>query len=176
MLRQLGVKFQVVPAEVPEVMVDQLTPLEICRINASRKARVVAGRHPDRMVLGADTLVCLGRTVFGKPATRAEAGRMLGRLQGKTHEVVTGVCLVRLSARWQRIFVDRTRVTFRRLREADIRRYLERVNPLDKAGAYAIQEHGELLVREISGSFSNVVGLPLERLEEELRGWGGLSG
>jgi septum formation protein len=96
---------------------------------------------------------------------------MLSELQGRTHEVVTGVCLLHLRAHRECLFAESTAVTFRPLSEAQLRDYLARVPPLDKAGAYAIQEHGELLVAEIVGSYSNVVGLPVERLLAVLRVW-----
>jgi septum formation protein len=169
LLRQLDVNFKVAPANVAEVQSDQLTPREICQINAYRKARALAKQNPDSLVLGADTLVCLDTQVFGKPANLAQAAQMLGQLQGKEHEVVTGVCLLYLRAHRQRLFVESTRVWFRPLNDSQIKDYLSHINPLDKAGAYGIQDHGELIVHEISGSFSNVVGLPLERLEEELK-------
>ncbi len=171
LLRQIGLDFVVMVARVEEIAPAHLSPHETAQINAYRKARAVAKKHPDDLVLGADTIVCLGAQVFGKPASMAEAEEMLLALQGQTHEVVTGVCLVRWRARRQRLFAVSTTVTFQPLDPGAIRRYLEHINPLDKAGAYAIQEHGDWIVREISGSFSNVVGLPVERLREELAGW-----
>jgi septum formation protein len=95
----------------------------------------------------------------------------LKELAGRTHQVVTGLCLMHLRSHRQRTFSDITDVRFRALRPAHIRHYLAQVNPLDKAGAYAIQERGEWIIEEISGSFSNVVGLPLERLQAELAAW-----
>lgn len=171
LLRQLELKFQIIPGRAREIQAEHLTPHEICQLNAYRKTRVVAKQYPDALVLGADTIVCLGTQVFGKPRDRNEAHRMLARLQGRTHEVVTGVCLVHLRSHRQRIFAVSTTVTFRHLHSNQIRRYLAKINPLDKAGAYAIQEEGDLLVKQIHGSFSNVVGLPLERLKEELERW-----
>jgi nucleoside triphosphate pyrophosphatase len=171
LLRELGREFRVVSSEVPEIHHDQLTAREISQINAYRKARAVAKRFPDALVLGADTLVCLETTLFGKPATREHAVQMLEQLQGRTHEVITAICLLHLRNHRQRIFVDATAVTFRELDEAKIRRYLARVNPLDKAGAYAIQEAGDMVVERISGSYANVVGLPVEKLRQELRAW-----
>ena len=171
LLQQLKLKFQVVPGRTPEILDDQLSPLELCQINAHRKARAVAKKHPDSLVLGADTLVFLGGEIMGKPASRAEAERMLTRLQGRTHQVVTGISLIHLRAHRERIFAVSTDVMFHPLDAGQIRDYLARVNPLDKAGAYAIQEHGEKIIAEISGSYSNVVGLPLERLRTELETW-----
>lgn len=174
LLHQLISDFEVVPSDAPEVHDEQLTAWEMAQVNAYRKARVVAKKFPDRLVLGADTLVYLDRDtkLFGKPADRQDAARMLGELQGRVHAVITGVCLLHLRSHRQRIFADWTDVRFHPLTPKQIMDYLALMNPLDKAGAYAIQEHGERIVAEISGSYSNVVGLPVERLRTELNVWG----
>ena len=119
----------------------------------------------------ADTTVCLEHRIFGKPSDLADAERMLEQLQGRTHEVVTAICLVHLREHRQKVFAESTSVTFRPLNGDIIRQYLSLIDPLDKAGAYAIQEKAEMIVEEYSGSFSNVVGLPLERLQVELEAW-----
>lgn len=164
-------QFAVLASAAPEVEHDFLAPHEICQLNAYRKAHVVAKQHPDALIIGADTLVFLGTELFAKPASMAEAEAMLARLAGKTHEVITGVCVVHQRAHHQRLFADATAVKFRALSAAAIRDYLGRIKPLDKAGGYAIQDHGELIVEEVRGSYSNVVGLPLERLRGELQRW-----
>jgi septum formation protein len=171
LLGQLSVEFKTVPSDAPEVTEDHLSPFEVCQLNAHRKARAVAKKLPDSLVLGADTLVFLDGEIFGKPASKKEAREMLERLQGKTHQVVTGVDLIHLRSHREKVFAVCTDVRFRALTEKEIRDYLSKVNPLDKAGAYAIQEHGEMLVEEISGSFTNVVGLPVERVQAELSAW-----
>ncbi|MDD5140818.1 MAG: Maf family protein [Verrucomicrobiales bacterium] len=171
LLRQLQVEFRVVPSDATETAHEHLSPLEICQLNAHRKARAVAKKIPDTIVLGADTLVFLDNEILGKPRDLAEAQQMLMRLQGRTHQVVTGVSLIHLRAHRERIFAVSTAVLFLPLDAGQIRDYLSKINPLDKAGAYAIQEHGEWLISEISGSYSNVVGLPMERLREELAAW-----
>jgi len=160
-----------VPSAATEVMHEHLSPLEICQLNAHRKTRAVAKKIPDDLVLGADTLVFLDGEILGKPRDLADARGMLQRLQGRTHQVVTGVCLMHLRTHRERIFAVSTDVLFRSFNDATITDYLAAVHTLDKAGAYAIQEHGEWIVSEISGSFSNVVGLPLERLATELQLW-----
>jgi septum formation protein len=167
----MGHSFQIVPSSVPELQHQHLSPHEICQLNAYRKARAVAKQHPDCLVLGADTLVCLDGRLFGKPADLPEAAQMLARLQGKTHEVVTGLCLIHLRAHRQRTFAESTEVRFRHLNAEQIKAYFALMDPLDKAGAYGIQDHGELVVERIEGSFSNVVGLPVERLAHELQRW-----
>ncbi len=171
LLRDLGLKFRVVPSEALEVRHEQLTARELSQLNAYRKARAVAKKIPDALVIGADTLVCFGTRLFGKPASLAEAERMIAQLQGRTHQVVTGVCLIHLRRLRQKIFVETTEVTFRPLDRKQIRYYLKAIHPLDKAGAYAIQTKGDLIVKTVTGSFSNVVGLPVERLQTELQTW-----
>jgi septum formation protein len=171
LLRQLPVPFRVVPSDADEVAHEHLSPLEICQLNAHRKARAVAKKIPDALVLGADTLVFLGNEALGKPRDRDDAQRMLTMLRGRMHQVVTGVSLIHLRAHRERVFAESTDVWFRSFTDATVAEYLAKVEALDKAGAYAIQQHGEWLVSEISGSFSNVVGLPLERLEMELKSW-----
>lgn len=171
LLRQCVFDFHVIPSDAPEIHHDQLTAAEVSQINAYRKARAVAKKFQDALVLGADTLVCLETRLFGKPADLEAAYRMLEQLSGRTHQVVTAICLLHLRGRRQRIFAETTAVTFRPLDAALIQRYLARINPLDKAGAYAIQEDGDLLVEQISGSYSNVIGLPVERLRQELEQW-----
>lgn len=172
LLALLQPDFTVVPAEVTEADWPHLTPAELCQLNAHLKARAVAKHHPDALVLGADTEVCLGNRVFGKPASLAGAESMLAALAGRTHEVITGVCLLHRRAHREVLFAERTQVTFHPLDIWQIRDYLSRIEPLDKAGAYAIQESGELIIERIEGSFTNVVGLPLGRLREELARWG----
>ena len=171
LLREMGLEFAVVHSSADEAHHEHLTARELCQLNAYRKARAVARQHPAALVLGADTLVCLGTQLFGKPASRAHAGRMLKALSGRTHEVVTSVCLMHLQAHRCEIFADQTAVTFKTLDDETINRYLALVNTQDKAGAYAIQEHGELIIERIAGSRSNVVGLPVECLRAVLNRW-----
>lgn len=171
LLQQMGVEHTVCVARVDEWRREELTAAELGMLNAHRKARAVAKHYPDRLVLGADTLVVLDGRLYGKPADLGDASRMLAELAGHTHQVVTGVCLLELRAGREALFAETTDVTFRSLTPAQIAAYLEAVNPLDKAGAYGIQERGTDLVANITGSFSNVVGLPLERLEAELERW-----
>jgi septum formation protein len=171
LLRYRGLQFQTIPSDAPEVLHEHLSPHEVCQLNAYRKARSVAKSHPDHCVLGADTLVCLDRQLLGKPTSLDDAVRMLSLLQGRTHQVVTGVCLLHLRSHRQQTFAISTDVTFHPLDTAQIQTYLGRIQPLDKAGGYAIQESGELIVERIEGSFSNVVGLPIERIVRVLGAW-----
>jgi septum formation protein len=172
LLRELGFQFHVVPSAAGEIHSEELSAGEVAQLNAYRKARAVSKKFPDAVTLGVDTVVALGSTLFGKPANLAEAERMVLALLGKTHQVVTGVCLIHLRGHRQKSFCEQTDVTFRTLTLPQIRHYHALVNPLDKAGAYGIQEHSGVLVESISGSFSNVAGLPLERLQAELAAFG----
>ncbi|HVV02321.1 MAG TPA: Maf family protein [Verrucomicrobiae bacterium] len=174
LLKQLGVDFKVVPSGISEIHHGELTAREISQINAYRKARAVAKKHPDSLVLGADTLVFIGTRVYGKPRDLEDAYRMLDELQGRTHQVVTAVCLLHLRAHRQRIFVEESSVTFHQLDSLRIRRYLQKIEPLDKAGAYAAQENGKDIIETVAGSYTNVVGLPLEILSRELQSWAGI--
>lgn len=171
MLKKLIAEFTVIPSDAEELHNEELTAVELSQINAYRKARAVAKRFPDALVIGADTLVSLGSALFGKPANHEDAHRMLKQLRRRTHQVVTGVCLLQLRGHRQKMFAERTQVKFRPLSARAIRDYLKLINPLDKAGAYAIQEHGDKIVENISGSLTNVIGLPTERLRRELKLW-----
>lgn len=171
LLRGLGVAFDVVVSGAVEA--EGGGAAEVACGNARRKAEAVADLHPEALVLGADTVVSLGSRLFGKPAGRAEAAEMLASLAGRTHEVTTGVCLCCRAAGDCEVFSETTSVRFRALSGEAIADYLARVHVLDKAGAYAIQEHGDALVAEIRGSFTNVVGLPMDGVRRALaaRGW-----
>jgi len=171
LLRQVVFRFKVLPSDAPESEHEQFTPREIALLNAYRKARVVAKRFPDCLVIGADTVVARGTTLYGKPRNKHDAFRMLAELAGNSHDVLTGVCLLHLRNHRQSVFAEQTLVQFHKLTPAKIRGYVERVHTLDKAGAYAIQEEGESIVNWIDGSYTNVMGLPIERLREELRSW-----
>lgn len=169
LLQQMGVRFRVVTAEVAEEHGAGRAARAICKRNALAKAAAVAIKFPKQTVLGADTLVHLGDDLLGKPASLAEARRMLGRLSGRVHQVTTACALV-CGAR-QKVFSVTTRVTFRELSLKQINAYLRAVPVLDKAGAYAVQVKGEWIVEALHGSFTNVVGLPVERLGAELAAW-----
>ena len=137
-------------------------PLE----NALLKAEAVARMNPQAVVIGADTVIRFGGETIGKPVDLEHAKRILAKLSGRTHDVATGVCVRCMEADFLVRFEDVTHVTFRALTPEAIDKYVRDVNVLDKAGAYAIQEHGEDIIDSISGSLTNVIGLPVERLRE----------
>jgi septum formation protein len=168
LLREMGVRFIIVRPDGVEELNGGAAPDVVAMQNAQRKARAVAGRHPHSMVIGADTIVVLDGKIFGKPRDREDARRMLGQLAGHRHEVITGVCLVHHSLDTELVFADTTRVWMRPLLPAQIAEYHGKIDPLDKAGAYAIQEHGDGIVERIEGSYNNVMGFPTERLQATL--------
>jgi septum formation protein len=171
LLREFRVTFEVVPSTAEELHDERLPATELCMTNALRKAGQVAEAHPEAVILGADTLVTLRGRHFGKPRDLAHAAQMLADLSGKTHQVVTGVALLHLAQDRQESFAVETQVTFRRLAPAEIQEYMRLVPVLDKAGSYAVQDRGELIVERIDGSLTNVIGLPVERLAERLCAW-----
>ena len=168
LLQEHGYTFSVEPADVVESAPGHLTPGEITLRNARAKARAVARKHPDALVLGVDTEVVFAGEVFGKPADLDAALAMVQRLTGRAHEVHTGVWLCHAAARWERGFVEISRVHFRHLTDAQIRAYHARIGPLDKAGAYAAQDDDGELIERVEGSFTNVIGLPMEALAAAL--------
>jgi septum formation protein len=162
LLAAAGYEFRVLISPAEELHDAAIEPGELCMLNAAAKAEAVAAAHPDALVIGADTLVFLDGEPLGKPKSLDAARAMLLRLSGRTHEVRTG-CALRHAGLTERFAVT-TEVDFHRLDEAAIEAYLGLVNVLDKAGSYAVQEHGERVVAAVRGSFDNVVGLPVAEL------------
>lgn len=167
LLREAGIPFEILPTDVEEAHDASLTPEQLTVENARRKALAASTLRPSHLMLGADTLVYVDGEPLAKPADLEEALQMVRRLSGRSHEVCTGVVLAR-DGRVVRDFHVITHVTFKPLTDAIIRDYHSKVNPLDKAGAYGIQAHTEMLLERMDGSFTNVVGLPVERLREVL--------
>lgn len=173
LLADLGVPFEVVVSDACEPV---RQPDEPCAHYALRmalvKARAVAETHPDRWILGADTIVVIDDVVLGKPSDTEHAREMLHSLSGREHQVHTAIALIRHdrpAQRQEHTAVDTTRVTFRHLTRAEIEQYVAGGEPLDKAGAYGIQGDGGALVETFRGSYTNVVGLPVELVAAMLR-------
>ncbi len=165
-LRELGFSFrQIVPA-VDEKTRPGESPRRYVRRLAESKAGAVSETYPRHWVVGADTTVIVDGSVLGKPADDRDARRMLKLLSGRSHQVVSAIALVRFHDRILRSAISTTRVFFRKLTPDEIRWYVETGEPMDKAGGYGIQGRGGLLVSRIEGSFSNVVGFPLEKFFE----------
>lgn len=166
----LGINYEVktlpdVDESYPDVLQGEDIPLYIAKEKANAYLSLL---QPDELIITADTIVWLDGKVLGKPINEAEATEMLKTLSGRTHEVITGVCLT--TKHFQRSFTTTTEVTFGALSEEEIAYYVQNYKPLDKAGAYGIQEWiGFIAVKNISGSYFNVMGLPIQRLYEELK-------
>ncbi len=168
LLGRLGVPFEVVVAVVTEHEEASTDPRVMVAHNAALKADWVAARYPAAVVLGADTTVFIDGAALNKPRDAAEARSMLRRLSGRTHTVFTGVAARRGSDGLRLDEGVASDVTFKPLDDQGIDAYLARVHTPDKAGGYAIQEHGDLIVAGYRGSFSNIVGLPLETTKQIL--------
>jgi septum formation protein len=168
LLSKGGFEFEIASPCVAERFDATLTLRELTLWNAFRKGMSIAQTHPDAVVLAADTLVALDNQIIGKPADLGEAAQILRRLSGRTHEVCSAVAIYQQTAGKSAVFHDVSRVRFRRLNEPTIESYLAKVDTLDKAGAYAAQGSGAEIIAKIEGSFSNVVGLPMEKTVAEL--------
>ena len=170
LLASTGLDFEIIVRPADEIQVSSMEPERLCLYNAGLKADAVACEFPDATVIGADTLVFLGNEPLGKPCDRNDAVRMLTMLSGKFHCVCTGVCLRSPLGHIDLPVI--TKVKFRKLSPSTIDRYLELVHVLDKAGAYAFQEHGDMIVESIEGDANNVIGLPIDALMRQLAAWG----
>jgi septum formation protein len=169
LLATLGLEFEVVPSEADETLPAHLNPREAAIRLAREKGRWVARLRPDAWVLSADTIVVVGEEILGKPRDAAEALSMLRRLSGRRHSVITAFCLIHAELGRERCEAVETQVSFRAVAPGELAAYARSGEPLDKAGAYAIQGGAAGFVEAVEGSYSNVVGLPLERLAEVLR-------
>ena len=172
LLSEGGFKFEIASPRVAEKFDAALTLRELTLWNAIRKGMSIAQMRPDAVVLAADTLVAMENQVIGKPADLNEAAQMLGRLSGRTHEVCSAVAIYQQTSGRSDVFHDVSRVRFHRLSNATIKNYLAKVGPLDKAGAYAAQGSGAEIIAKIEGSFTNVVGLPMEKTVAALAKFG----
>ena len=168
LLDDLGIPFRVVAPRVEEIPRVGEPPAVFSKRMAQEKARAAAQWYPNEWVLGADTIVALGKRILGKPDSLREAKKFLEALNNRTHEVITSFCIINDSLKKALARSVYTRVTFKRFSRWEIDWYLGTGEPLDKAGAYAIQGRGSFLVREIKGSYTNVVGLPLTEVLEAL--------
>jgi septum formation protein len=166
LLRSLGLAFEVIPSGIEERDDLKKEPGGLVECHAREKARTISRLYPKSWVLSADTIVVLDDRIFGKPLSADHALDMLQQLSGREHHVFSGLCLMRSDPKFLRVGCVRTKVRFKTLSPAEIRAYVETGEPLDKAGAYGIQELGVFLVESLQGSYTNVVGLPLcETLE-----------
>lgn len=172
LLTEAGVSFQVMPASIEEWEHPEADPEALVTHNAQAKAGALSRQFPDRPVLAADTTVALHNEVLNKPSDFAEARAMLRKLSGRTHQVFTAVAFFWADRNWRECRCVTSRVTFRPLDEAVIDAYFRLVHPLDKAGAYGIQEGRELIIEHWEGSLTNIMGLPMETVRLILEPWG----
>jgi septum formation protein len=163
LLEEAGLKFEIAVSPAEELHDASMAPSALCEWNATLKASAVAATRPEAFVIGADTLVFIDDMPLGKPKDMEEAREMLRRLSGRTHQVCTGVSIIPPQGK-PFSFHDTTEVIFHPLDEAAISDYFSQVNPLDKAGAYGIQEYGGKIISGITGEFDTVMGLPVARV------------
>ncbi len=175
LLGNAGIEFSVVVPGCDETPAAGEGPQQMVERLALAKAETVAGMHPEALVIGADTTVCIDGRALGKPESAAEARAMLATIAGRTHEVWGGVSVVRRAAGVSLVWSHATHVTMSPMTQEEIVRYVESGEPMDKAGAYAIQGLGLQFVESVSGSYSNVVGLNISALMQKLRSLGAVA-
>lgn len=176
LLESAGISFRVVPADINEDPLPGEEPVDHVLRLAEGKARAASDRTEGRFFLGADTIVLCDGEIMGKPKDHADAQRMLRKLSGVPHEVVTGFAIYDRERNDALVEAVRTKVYFKQLRDEEIDAYIATGCPFDKAGGYAIQGGAAHMVRKIDGSYTNVVGLPLCEVVEKLRVLGALAG
>ena len=169
LLASIGLAFDVLPSNVPEVHQKGEAPEEYVGRLSREKAQALANLHPDRWVIAADTTVLFGETLLEKPADADDAVRMLSVIAGQTHFVYTGITLMNAEGGYHETRVSESEVRMLPLSEDEIRWYVRTGEPMDKAGAYAVQGIGSMFIESVHGSFTNVVGLPLATLYQMLR-------
>ena len=167
LLSRLGLEFEIVTADIDETMDPALSVADAVAQVCRKKAEAVAAVHGNRLILSADTVVVVDETVLGKPHSRDEAAAMLRLLSGRTHRVMTACCL------WQdgtaETFVETTAIRFKVLSEPEIQAYIATGSPMDKAGAYGIQDHAAVFAESLEGDYYNVMGLPVCSVVKALR-------
>ncbi|MFP4256353.1 MAG: Maf family protein [Desulfobacterales bacterium] len=168
LLQQAGIEFRVVPSGFDEASVNAQPPVKHARSLAEAKSAAVSQNMPDAWVIGADSIVTIDDAILNKPESQNDAYKMLSRLSGRTHRVVTGYSIVCRALTHIHSDACITQVTFKSLSDAEIRWYLQTPEPWDKAGAYAIQGTAAFMVRQIQGSYTNVVGLPVCEVVDHL--------
>jgi nucleoside triphosphate pyrophosphatase len=172
LLKRIGLKFRVEPSNYGEAINPELEPHELAKSLSLEKAKMVAPKHPNALIIAADTLIVFEGKILGKARTETEAHEMLGKINGGQHSVITGFTIMDTGSDRTLSRSVETKVYLRRLTSDEIDAYVESKEPLGKAGAYAIQGLGSIIVEKIEGDYFNVVGLPLSALSESLREFG----
>lgn len=169
LLKRLGIKFKVEPSDYKEDMKLKLKPKALAKYLSKEKAKAVAKNHKNSIIIGADTFIVLKGKILGKPQTATNAKRMLKNMSGKPHSVITGFTIIDTKRKKTISNAIESRVYFKKLTKKEIDDYVKSREPLDKAGAYAIQEGGAAMIEKVDGDYFNVVGLPLKDLAETLK-------
>ncbi|OGK14041.1 septum formation protein Maf [Candidatus Roizmanbacteria bacterium RIFCSPLOWO2_02_FULL_37_19] len=164
LLKQIGLPFSVDPSTYDEIIDKKMTPEELAVYLSRKKAEDVARRYKNALIVGADTFVVFHNEIIGKPQDKTHAFEILKKFSGKTHMIISGITVINTKTGKMISETEQTRVTFRVLSDAEIKAYVQTGEPLDKAGAYGIQERGAKFVKKIEGDYFNVVGLPISKL------------
>jgi len=169
LLRSVGLKFKIIPAHVNEEYLAGESPREHVKRLSRNKAMAIAQKNPDAWVLGADTIVVIDGLILGKPKNKKQAREMLERLSGREHKVFTGFTLVHVTSKIYKTKVISSAVQFKKISTEEMEWYISCDEPYDKAGGYAVQGKGAYFIKSIRGSYTNVIGLPLCEVLEELK-------
>ncbi len=168
LLKSLGYHFDIVPHDIEECILGDVLPMELVQNLAFLKATDVARRVSNAIIISADTVIVHKNNILGKPKDVSDAKRILSILSDSEHDIISGVCVMEMPSRKKMLRIERTHIRMRNIKDEEIDRYILTGEPMDKAGAYAIQGEGRKFIEKIDGSFSNAVGLPLELLQEML--------
>lgn len=172
LLETFGLEFKIVASEVDEDLDPTYKPKQKAELLSLQKAEAVAQKFTDVIVIGADTVVALGETSFGKPKDVDDAKKILQTLSGKTHVVITGFTIIDTKSKKKVTKSVETKVWFRKVTDSEIDNYIEKAKPFDKAGSYALQDLGALFIEKVEGDYLGAVGLPLFALAKELKNFG----
>lgn len=168
-LGNTNLKFEVIKSDIDEVILPEESPCQVVMRLAYEKSMYIAYNNKNKLIIGADTIVCLDNIILGKPKDKLDAIEMIKKLSGRTHQVITGISLINLDANKKIIDYVVSNVKFKNLSHEDVMDYIQTNESLDKAGAYGIQGYGALLVEEIQGDYFNIVGLPISKLSDLLK-------
>jgi len=168
LLKSLGYHFDIVPHDIEECILGDVLPMELVQNLAFLKATDVARRVSNAIIISADTVIVHKKSILGKPKDISDAKRILSILSDSEHDIISGVCVMEMPSRKKMLRIERTHIKMKSIEDEEIDRYILTGEPMDKAGAYAIQGEGSKFVEKIDGSYSNAVGLPLELLQEML--------
>jgi len=169
LLKQIGINFAVDVSEVDEKKFSHSNPVNLAKALSFAKAKIISKKHKNALIIGADTVVVLNREIIGKPKSLKDAREILEKLSRKTHVVITGLTVLDTKTKKHITSAVKTKVKFKNLTKEEVNWYVKTGEPMDKAGGYGIQDKGAVLVESVSGDYSNIVGLPIHKLLENLK-------